>query len=68
MHAIGYLDLGYAQTAAAYFNESYANIQPPFNVWTETPQGGTTNFITGAGITNTLHSKLTSSQEGSYKE
>ena len=27
----------------------YANVQPPFNVWQETPTGGAVNFITGAG-------------------
>ena len=24
-------------------------VQPPFDVWTETPTGGTPNFLTGAG-------------------
>jgi len=24
-------------------------VQPPYNVWTESPHGGTINFITGAG-------------------
>eukprot|EP01104_Vermistella_antarctica_P000973 TRINITY_DN11045_c0_g1_i1.p1 TRINITY_DN11045_c0_g1~~TRINITY_DN11045_c0_g1_i1.p1 ORF type:complete len:757 (+),score=166.06 TRINITY_DN11045_c0_g1_i1:169-2439(+) len=49
MTAIGFIDIGDFATAAAYFNQSYSNIQPPFNVWCETPTGGTTNFITGAG-------------------
>jgi len=49
IYAIGYLDIGQYATAEKYFLQSYANIQPPFDVWTETPQGGTTNFITGAG-------------------
>jgi len=35
--------------AAAYFNKGYANVQRPFNVWRETPNGGAVNFITGAG-------------------
>lgn len=31
------------------FNRSFANAQAPFLVWTETPTGGTTNFLTGVG-------------------
>ena len=33
------------------FEQGYANIKPPFGVWTEKPgaDGGTVNFITGAG-------------------
>ena len=49
MTALGYLDLGEPQTAQEYFLKSFLNIQVPFDVWTETPTGGTTNFITGAG-------------------
>eukprot|EP01113_Clastostelium_recurvatum_P039091 TRINITY_DN5929_c0_g1_i2.p1 TRINITY_DN5929_c0_g1~~TRINITY_DN5929_c0_g1_i2.p1 ORF type:complete len:711 (+),score=173.12 TRINITY_DN5929_c0_g1_i2:162-2135(+) len=49
IHAVLWLQLGEAQNAASLFERSYANIQAPFCVWTETPQGGTTNFITGAG-------------------
>eukprot|EP01114_Cavostelium_apophysatum_P022690 TRINITY_DN8295_c0_g1_i1.p1 TRINITY_DN8295_c0_g1~~TRINITY_DN8295_c0_g1_i1.p1 ORF type:complete len:699 (+),score=116.92 TRINITY_DN8295_c0_g1_i1:246-2342(+) len=49
MHAIAWLELGHYENAADIFARSYANIQPPFNVWTETPTGGTVNFITGAG-------------------
>jgi protein-glucosylgalactosylhydroxylysine glucosidase len=49
MYFIGYLDIGELDLAHSYFNRSYANIQKPFGVWTETPQGGTINFITGAG-------------------
>ena len=33
MTAIGFIDIGDFATAAAYFNQSYSNIQPPFNVW-----------------------------------
>jgi len=54
MTAIGYLE--YVQTnqsalqkANSYFGLSYANAQLPFQVWTETPTGGTVNFITGVG-------------------
>merc|ERR1712146_584355 len=49
MHAIGYLELDDYQKADANFNRSFANAQEPFNVWTETPTGGTVNFLTGAG-------------------
>jgi len=49
MHAVSWLALGYAENATALFARSYANSQLPFGVWTETPTGGTTNFITGAG-------------------
>lgn len=49
MQAIGYLEVGLHQEASKYFVQGYSNIQAPFNVWTETPQGGAVNFITGAG-------------------
>ena len=51
MFAVGFIELGtaYAGAAAANFNRSFANAQPPFYVWTETPSGGTPNFLTGAG-------------------
>lgn len=51
MHAVGYIELGagFEALAAANFNRSFANAQPPFDVWTETPDGGTPNFLTGAG-------------------
>jgi len=49
MHAIGYLQFGRKAEAAANFNRSFANIKEPFGIWTETPMGGVTNFITGAG-------------------
>ena len=50
-HAVGYIELGagFEALAAANFNLSFANAQPPFDVWTETPSGGTPNFLTGAG-------------------
>jgi protein-glucosylgalactosylhydroxylysine glucosidase len=49
--AIGWFTTGNYSYAAsgANFQRGYANVQPPFNVWTETPGGGTVNFITGAG-------------------
>ena len=34
---------------AINFNRSFSNAQLPFYVWTETPTGGTTNFLTGIG-------------------
>lgn len=34
MHAIGWIELGDLETANETFLRSYANIQPPFNVWT----------------------------------
>jgi trehalose/maltose hydrolase-like predicted phosphorylase len=49
MTAVGYLEIGQPSVAAAYFKEGYANIQEPFNIWLETPTGGATNFLTGAG-------------------
>ena len=49
MFAIGHWDVGDVDAAQALFNRSFANVQQPFGVWTETPTGGATNFITGAG-------------------
>eukprot|EP01119_Soliformovum_irregulare_P008598 TRINITY_DN21702_c0_g1_i1.p1 TRINITY_DN21702_c0_g1~~TRINITY_DN21702_c0_g1_i1.p1 ORF type:complete len:726 (+),score=154.23 TRINITY_DN21702_c0_g1_i1:209-2179(+) len=49
MSAVAWLELGEPDQAKEEFTRSYANIQEPFNVWTETPKGGTVNFITGAG-------------------
>jgi len=49
MTAIGYLELEQYSTAQSYFEEGFANAQAPFQVWTETPTGGTVNFITGCG-------------------
>lgn len=49
MHAIGFVDLEQYETAEPLFNQSFANAQPPFYVWTETPKGGAVNFLTGAG-------------------
>jgi len=49
MYAIAWLELEEFENATNNFLRSYANIQDPFNIWTETPTGGTVNFITGAG-------------------
>lgn len=50
MHAIGHIYLNEKEEAAKTFNRSFAYIQPPFGVWSETVSGqGATNFITGAG-------------------
>jgi trehalose/maltose hydrolase-like predicted phosphorylase len=49
METIAWLELGDSEWAAEKWAQSYANAQPPFLVWTETPTGGTVNFITGAG-------------------
>jgi len=49
MHAIGYLELDDAARASDNFNRSFANVQRPFGVWTETPTGGAINFLTGSG-------------------
>jgi len=51
MHAIGYImsGKGYEAQAAANFDRSFANVKQPYLIWTETPTGGATNFITGAG-------------------
>lgn len=49
MHAIGWLELNEPSRAASMFTRAYANSHKPFGVWTETPLGGTTNFVTGAG-------------------
>jgi trehalose/maltose hydrolase-like predicted phosphorylase len=47
--AIAYLDLNMTVEAAKFFQLSYANSHVPYGVWTETPTGGSVNFITGAG-------------------
>jgi hypothetical protein len=39
IHAVGFLELGDPVSAAPNFNRSFANQQPPFLVWTETPTG-----------------------------
>jgi trehalose/maltose hydrolase-like predicted phosphorylase len=47
--AIGWMAVGNFTQSQGHFRQGYANVQSPFNVWTETPHGGTVNFITGAG-------------------
>eukprot|EP00029_Vermamoeba_vermiformis_P003680 TRINITY_DN14219_c0_g1_i1.p1 TRINITY_DN14219_c0_g1~~TRINITY_DN14219_c0_g1_i1.p1 ORF type:complete len:713 (-),score=152.44 TRINITY_DN14219_c0_g1_i1:37-1992(-) len=49
MEVISRLELGQYDKAVDVFPRAYANYQAPFGVWTETPQGGAVNFITGAG-------------------
>lgn len=49
IHTIALLDLGLPDAAAEFWPKSFANAQPPFWVWQETPTGGAINFITGAG-------------------
>lgn len=49
MHSVGWLELGEKARAEAMFVKGYANAQAPYYIWTETPTGGTVNFLTGAG-------------------
>jgi len=49
METIAWLELGQPAQALKQWNSSWANAKDPFMVWTETPTGGTVNFITGAG-------------------
>lgn len=49
MFSVSYVELGNYEQAAFTFNLSFANAQPPFDVWRETPNGGVANFLTGAG-------------------
>lgn len=50
IHSLGYLGLKQWDDAASNFNRSFDNTKnSPYLVWQETPTGGATNFITGAG-------------------
>jgi len=49
MFSVSFVELGNYPQAAFTFNLSFANAQPPFDVWRETPNGGVANFLTGAG-------------------
>ncbi|GMI15432.1 hypothetical protein TrVE_jg5294 [Triparma verrucosa] len=50
VHSLGYLGLQMWEEASENFNRSFANTQnSPYLVWQETPTGGATNFLTGAG-------------------
>lgn len=49
MFAIGWFNAGNFTASQGHFQRGYANVQMPYGVWTETPDGGTVNFITGAG-------------------
>ena len=49
MFAVGWMTAGDFNRSKSHFLRGFANVQEPFKVWTETPGGGTVNFITGAG-------------------
>ena len=50
MFVVNWLSLNESGKAQTYFDRSFANMQAPFNVWTEIATGGgAVNFITGAG-------------------
>ena len=49
VYAIGWIAEGKLARAEPLFAKSYANVHEPYLVWTETPNGGAVNFITGAG-------------------
>ncbi|XP_076799706.1 protein-glucosylgalactosylhydroxylysine glucosidase-like [Clavelina lepadiformis] len=50
MFAINWLDVGEQERARSDFLRQLANIQPPFNIWSENPDGtGAVNFLTGMG-------------------
>eukprot|EP01060_Flectonema_neradi_P009535 TRINITY_DN16794_c0_g1_i1.p1 TRINITY_DN16794_c0_g1~~TRINITY_DN16794_c0_g1_i1.p1 ORF type:complete len:707 (+),score=142.05 TRINITY_DN16794_c0_g1_i1:233-2122(+) len=49
MYCVGFFEVGDVEKADSTFNRSFANVKEPYQVWTETPTGGTVNFITGAG-------------------
>jgi len=49
MENIAFLEVGDTGNAARVWPKAWANAKDPFMVWTETPTGGTVNFITGAG-------------------
>ena len=44
--AVGWINAGDFNRSAPHFQRGYANVHAPFNVWTESPGGGTVNFIT----------------------
>ncbi|XP_061077729.1 protein-glucosylgalactosylhydroxylysine glucosidase isoform X1 [Conger conger] len=50
MFAVGWLELGDAGRAQTMLNKCLRNIQGPFQVWSEVPDGsGAVNFLTGMG-------------------
>ncbi|XP_053740952.1 protein-glucosylgalactosylhydroxylysine glucosidase isoform X1 [Synchiropus splendidus] len=50
MFAIGWLELGEAERAQVLLQKCFKNIQGPFRVWSESPDGsGAVNFLTGMG-------------------
>ena len=51
MFAVGWINAGDFNRSAGHFQRGYAPVHPPFNVWTESPNGGgTVNFITGYAL------------------
>ena len=46
-YSVAWLALGELERAEAEFNNSFAHMQAPFNVWKERISGGHQNFITG---------------------
>ncbi|MFT7806964.1 acid trehalase-like protein 1 isoform X1 [Arapaima gigas] len=50
MFALGWLELGDVDKAEDQLNKCFSNIQEPFQVWSEEPDGsGAVNFLTGMG-------------------
>nr|XP_054758478.1 protein-glucosylgalactosylhydroxylysine glucosidase-like [Lytechinus pictus] len=50
MFAIGWFEMKNLSKAEKFIARSYANIQEPFKIWTETATGaGAVNFVTGMG-------------------
>ncbi|XP_017261100.1 protein-glucosylgalactosylhydroxylysine glucosidase isoform X2 [Kryptolebias marmoratus] len=50
MFAIGWLELGEAERSERLLEKCFRNIQGPFQVWSESPDGsGAVNFLTGMG-------------------
>eukprot|EP01043_Picozoa_sp_COSAG02_P077635 COSAG02_NODE_17088_length_1029_cov_2.095699_1_plen_103_part_01 len=39
MFAVGWINAGDFNRSAGHFQRGYAPVHPPFNVWTETPNG-----------------------------
>jgi len=48
-YSISWLRLNQYKQALAYWDLSFAHLNPPFNVWNERIVGGTPHFITGGG-------------------
>jgi hypothetical protein len=51
MFAVGWINAGDFTRSSAHFQRGFAPVHLPFNVWTESPNGGgTVNFITGGKL------------------